>query len=138
MPDYALKCPRCKHRFERFAPASERYVICCPRCATGPCDTDFEVTRFVTERRFAGSEMIDYQHGFHPDELGWAKATFKDHQHCIDDEGMVTFGSRAEERSFTKQWNEMAAQGEKRREERRNGVQADGAVQGPQVQDGGA
>lgn len=96
MPLYDVKCNECGKITEVFAKMSETKFVC-QSCG---CKAEKQVSGIVTERRFAGSEMVSARFRFIPAEVNEKRKMMGDSGNCIQDSGEVRFSNRSEERKF--------------------------------------
>lgn len=101
MPFYALICPACRHAYEDFARARDRYSIACPRCKHAPCETDYSAQTIVVDRILVGRQAMLIGDGCTPEEVPEARKLFGDTVE-IDDEGNWSVTSREQQRRFRK------------------------------------
>jgi len=96
MPLYDVKCLSCSAVSEVFAKMSDTKFLC-PKC-NKPAEK--QVCGVVTERRFAGSEMVSARFRFIPQEVAEKRKLMGESGNCIQDSGEVRFSTRSEERKF--------------------------------------
>jgi len=96
MPLYDVKCLACCKVSEVFARMSDTKFLC-PKCQS---PAEKQVSGVVTERRFAGSEMVSGRFRFIPAEVAEKRRLMGESGNCIQDSGEVRFATRSEERKF--------------------------------------
>lgn len=100
MPEYALRCPACKHTWDEFATMSSRSLCRCPKCQAVP-ETDYARCTFRQGNRvFALREQESVVHWVPEADVSWVRAAYGGAN--VQDDGTVTFKDRADERAFNK------------------------------------
>lgn len=102
MPVYELKC-KCGESFEVVCPFDKRDAQPCPAC--GKAKAEPQVSRIVTERRFAGEESQSLKEGCHPRDVLAQRQLYGDTAN-ISDEGDFSFDGRNQYKRFTKKKRE--------------------------------
>lgn len=105
MPVYAVKCEKCGCSGDQVHKMSDEHSPCA--ACGGKVGIDYTRQKTRSERRFAGSEAVSLQFGFHPDEVAEARREFEGTGADIKDDGEVHFESRGVERKFRKKWESM-------------------------------
>ncbi len=99
MPQYALRCLACEHRFETFARAADREAIPCPECHAPHVETDFsKLVIRDCNRVFRSSESMSVTNWFAPDDVDFFRRAYGGD--CIKDDGSVVFTDRKEEKQY--------------------------------------
>lgn len=101
MPDYALKCTQCSHRFEAFHAMKDPHPPC-PQCAAA-AETDFSQARAVP--RVHGDTLVgracrSLEYAAAPHEVGELRRLFGKAGHCWQSDGSVRWNSKSEARDF--------------------------------------
>ena len=91
---------------------SEGWVRECPSCGKALHSDHSRVkvkkAGFLINREFHGERRKSLTKGCHPTEVGFLRQNMPKSGHCINETGDVSFVDRAEERTYDREFGEMA------------------------------